>query len=213
MKKYEGANVPKCSTCRGASDKGACPYCRKRLRKILKELISFIDLLNASPSLRQQVSSQQEGRGSLSQALVINVQIVDLISKTGIPAVLEAWATYIIEERSLETTLKATKDDSKLHNVHKILNTHHDWLADSDMWSDYYNEIKEPHTTLYRIIHGERKPPKPVPCPVQDCKGILHLESNGDVHCIDDSTHKWAYEQWSRLAQLIAEPIVQITAV
>lgn len=201
--------MPKCSTCRGASDKGACPYCRKRLRKILKELISFIDLLNASPSLRQQVSSQQEGRGSLSQALVINVQIVDLISKTGIPAVLESWATYIIDERSLETVIKATKDDSKLHNVHKILNTHLDWLADSEMWPDYYNEIKEPHSTLSRIIHGERKPPKPVPCPVQDCIGKLHLEANGDVHCIDDSSHKWSYDQWSRLAQLIVEPIVQ----
>jgi len=202
--------VAKCLTCRGDSEKGACPYCRKRLRKILKELIAFIDLLNASPSLRQQVSSQQEGRGSLSHSLVINVQIVDLISKTGIPAVLEAWCLYVIEERSLDRTLlKATKEDSKLHNMYKLLNVHHDWLADSDLWSDYYNEIKEPHTTLSRIIHGERKPPNPVPCPVQDCKGILHLEPNGNVHCVVDKTHHWSYEEWSRLAQLIAEPIVQ----
>ncbi len=197
--------MPKCSTCRGNSEKGACPYCRKRLRKMLKELISFIDLLNASPSLRQQVSSQQEGRGSLSHALIINVQIVDLIGKSGIPAVLLSWAEYVITERSLDpSSVNATKEDSRLHHVHKLLSTHHDWLADTELWSDYYNEIKEPWTTLSRIIHGERKPPKPVHCPVQDCSGVLHLESNGDVHCVQDDTHKWIYEEWSRLARLIA---------
>ena len=195
----------KCLTCRGNSEKGACPYCRKRLRKMLKELISFIDLLNASPSLRQQVSSQQEGRGSLSHALIINVQIVDLISNKGIPAVLSAWAEYVISERSLDpSTINATKDDSRLHHIHRLLSTHHDFIADSELWYDYYNEIKETWTTLSRIIHGERKPPKPVHCPVQDCEGVLHLEPNGDVHCIDDDTHKWIYEEWSRLARLIA---------
>ena len=172
---------------------------------MLKDLIAFIDLLNASPSLRQQVSSQQEGRGSISHALIINVQIVDLISVRGIPAVLGSWADYIIEERSLDSSsVNATKEESKLHRVYKLLSTHHDYLADNDLWYDYYNEIKEPWTTLSRIIHGERKPPKPVHCPVQDCVGVLHLESNGDVHCIENKTHKWIYEEWSRLARLIA---------
>ncbi len=197
--------MPKCLTCRGNSEKGACPYCRKRLRKMLKELISFIDLLNASPSLRQQVSSQQEGRGSLSHALIINVQIVDLIGKRGVIATLQEWANYVIEERSLvDTFICSTKEETKLHLIYKLLNTHSDWLAETDLWCDYYLEVKEPWTTLSRIIHGERKPPKPVHCPVQDCEGVLHLEPNGDVHCIKDDSHNWIYEEWSRLARLIA---------
>lgn len=206
--------MPKCPTCRGNSEKGACPHCRKRLKKILKELIAFIDLLNASPSLRQQVSSKQEGRGSLSHTLIINVQIVDMIGKYGIPAVLNSWADYVIEERMLNrATTDPTRNEPKLHLIYHLLITHHDFLADSELWTDYYNEIKEPHTTLSRIILGERKPPKPVHCPVQDCCGVLHLESNGDVHCIEDKTHKWAYEEWSRLAKLMADPIVQITGL
>jgi hypothetical protein len=200
----------KCPTCKGTSEKGACPYCRKRLKKILNELISFIDLLNSNASLRQQVSTHQEGRGSLSSSLIINVQIVDLISKTGVQLVLDSWASMIVEERELNPKiLNATKERSKLHAIHYVLDTHNDWLADTDMWHDYYEEVREPWTTLRRIIHGERKPAKRVPCPVQDCVGVLHLEPNGDVHCMQDDTHSWIYEQWSRLAKLLVEPVVQ----
>lgn len=200
----------KCSTCKGTSEKGACPYCRKRLKKLLNEVVSFIDLLNSNPSLRQQVSTHQEGRGSLSSSLIINVQIVDLISKTGVEAVLYSWASMIVEERELSpSSTHATKDKSKLHAIRDVLLTHNDWLADTDMWQDYYNEVKEPWTTLRRIIHGERKPAKRVPCPVQDCDGTLHLQTNGDVHCIEDESHFWLYEQWSRLAKLLVEPSVQ----
>ena len=194
----------KCSTCKGVSDKGACPHCRKRLKKILNELISFINLLNANASLRQQVSSHQEGRGSLSSSLIINVQIVDLISKTGVEAILYSWASMIVEDKQLSPSmLHSTKERSRLHAVHHVLDTH------IDMWSDYYNEVKEPWTTLRRIIHGERKPAKRVPCPVQDCEGTLHLETNGDVRCVVDESHAWMYEQWSRLAKLLVEPVVQ----
>ena len=200
----------KCSTCKGTSEKGACPHCRKRLKKLLNELVSFIDLLNSNASLRQQVSTHQEGRGSLSSSLIINVQIVDLISKTGVEAVLYSWASMIVEERELSpSSTHATKDKSKLHAIRDVLLTHNDWLADTDMWQDYYNEVKEPWTTLRRIIHGERKPAKRVPCPVQDCDGTLHLQTNGDVHCIEDESHFWLYEQWSRLAKLLVEPSVQ----
>jgi hypothetical protein len=197
--------MPECTSCRGSSETGACPYCRKRLKKMLRELVAFIDLLNTSPSLRQQVSSQQEGRGSLSHSLVINVQIVDLISKTGIPAVLTAWSEYVIAERSLDpSSINATKEETRLHKMRNLLSTHNDYLAESELWHDYYYEIKEPWKVLSRIIHGERKPPKPVQCPVQDCVGYLQLESNGDVHCLKDNTHKWIYDEWSRLALLIA---------
>jgi hypothetical protein len=200
----------KCTTCKGISESGACPYCRKRLKKILTELISFIDLLNSSPSLRQQVSSQQEGRGSMSRALVINVQIVDLISKTGIQSVLQSWADMVVEARELNPkSTDATKERSKLHALHYVLDTHTDWLAESDYWSDYYQEIKEPWSTLRSIIYGERKPIKKVYCPVQDCDGALRLQSNGDVICSADDSHAWFYDQWSRLAQLVIEPVVQ----
>jgi hypothetical protein len=171
---------------------------------MLHELVAFIDLLNAHPSLRQQISSQQENRGSGSNALVINVQIVDLISKTGIQSVLQSWSDFIVEERQLtDINLKSTKDMNKLHVLYNFLIKHNDWLADEEFWSDYYQEIKEPWTTLRRIIYGERKPPSPVPCPVQDCTGNLKLESNGDVHCFNDKSHKWTYDEWSRLAKLI----------
>jgi hypothetical protein len=200
----------RCLTCKGRSEKGSCPYCRRRLKKILQELISFIDLLNSSPSLRQQVSSNQEGRGSLSSSLIINVQIVDLISKNGVQLVLESWAKMIIEERNLNiASISSTKERSKLHAIHLLLDTHNDWLADTDLWLDYYNEVKEPWTTLRRIIYGERKPPKAVLCPVAECKGSLRLEHNADVHCTTDKTHQWPYENWSRLALLLVEPNVQ----
>jgi hypothetical protein len=202
--------MDKCLSCRGVSERGACPHCRRRLKKMLKELIAFIDLLVANPSLRQQVSSQQEGRGSLSNSLVINVQIVDLISRTGVQSVLQSWAEYVVETRELDPQcLSATKEMNKLHCLHKVLDTHNDWLGDNDFWNDYYLEIKEPWTTLRRIIYGERKPPSAVKCPVQDCVGHLRLESNGDVHCIDDGSHKWVYDEWSRLAKLMVSTSVQ----
>lgn len=194
----------KCPTCKGTSEKGACSHCRKRLQKILKELISFLDFLNANPALRQQVTSKQEGRGSLSSSLIINVQIVDLISKHGVPLILESWAKMIIEDRNLSPSLlNPTKERSKLGAVHHILETHNDWLADTDLWRDYYQELREPWTTLHRIIFGERKPVKKIPCPVQDCKGSLHLETNADVLCIADQSHYWTYDSWSTLAKLI----------
>ena len=200
----------KCLTCRGTSEKGACPHCRKRLKKMLKELVAFIDLLNANPSLRQQVSSRQEGRGSLSERSVINVQIVDLISRTGVQSILQAWCEYIIDVRELDSkSIKSTKEVSKLHTLQKILDTHNDWLSENDVWPDYYREIKEPWTTLKYIILGERKPPKPVKCPVQDCNGHLILEPNGDVYCSSDKSHSWTYEQWSRLAKLMLTTSVQ----
>ena len=202
--------MDKCLSCRGVSEKGACPHCRRRLKKMLNELIAFIDLLIASPSLRQQVSSKQEGRGSLSDRSVINVQIVDLIAKTGVQSVLQAWSEYVVEVRELDPhCLAATKDTNKLHALHKVLDTHNEWLADNEFWNDYYLEIKEPWTTLRRIVYGERKPPSVVKCPVQDCVGNLQLESNGDVHCIEDGSHNWQYDQWSRLAKLMVETSVQ----
>ena len=202
--------MTKCSSCKGQSEKGACPHCRKRLKKMLNELIAFIDLLLASPSLRQQVTSKQEGRGSLSERTVINIQIVDLISRTGVQSVLQAWCECVVEIRNLNNEcLKSTKEMDKLHTLANVLNTHNDWLADSELWADYYEEIKEPWTTLKRIIYGERKPPKPVKCPVQDCKGNLRLEPNGDVHCSDDKSHEWVYDQWSRLAKLMVKTSVQ----
>lgn len=201
----------KCPSCKGHSEKGACSHCRKRLKKILNELIAFIDLLNSSPKLRQQVSSQQEGRGSMSQALIINVQIVDLISKHGVRSVLQSWAECIIEERGLDSaSINATKEKSKLHAIQHLLEIHHDWLAEKDLWPDYYNEIKEPWTTLKRIVYGERKLLRTIKCPVQDCIGTLKLQNNGDVHCLTDSTHIWLYAEWSRLAKLLIEPAVQI---
>ena len=196
----------KCLTCKSMSEKGACDYCRKRLKKMLSELISFIDLLNSNASLRQQVSTNQEGRGSMSSALIINVQIVDLIAKTGVQAVLQAWGEYVIESRNLSIKLlNATHQRSKLHSIHLLLDTHHDWLASNDMWPDFYNEVKEPWTTLRRIIYGERKPPKKIKCPVSECTGSLHLESNADVHCVKDKTHFWKYDDWSRLAKLLIQ--------
>jgi hypothetical protein len=202
--------MDRCLTCRGTSEKGACPHCRRRLKKILNELVAFIDLLLANPSLRQQVSSNQEGRGSMSNRSVINVQVVDLISKTGVQSVLLSWTTMVVDTRELDpTSMKSTKETTALHTYRNILQTHNDWLADGEWWADYYNEIKEPWTTLRRIVYGERKPPSPVHCPVQDCVGVLRLESNGDVHCLEDGTHKWVYDEWSRLAKLMVETSVQ----
>tara|TARA_R110000868_G_scaffold332670_1_gene593673 strand:+ start:1034 stop:1570 length:537 start_codon:yes stop_codon:yes gene_type:complete len=177
---------------------------------MLNELIAFIDLLLANPSLRQQVSSNQEGRGSLSNRSVINVQVVDLISRTGVQSVLLSWATMVVDTRELDPmSMKSTKETNALHTYRNILQTHNDWLADGEWWSDYYTEIKEPWTTLRRIVYGERRPPSPVYCPVQDCVGILRLEPNGDVHCLEDNTHKWVYDEWSRLAKLMLETSVQ----
>lgn len=204
----------KCTTCKGTTDKGACTHCCRRLTKMLKELIAFIDLLIASPTLRQQVSSEHEGRGSMSSALVINVQILDLISYNGVQSVLKSWAEYIVETRKLDAdALKATKTINKLHTYQNILTTHSSWIAEQDCWEYYYLEIKEPWTTLKRIIYGERKPTKAVSCPVQDCNGTLHLEANGHVHCKVDATHEWPYERWSGLANLLIEPIVQASDV
>lgn len=196
----------KCSTCKGQSNKGACPFCRRRLIKILKELISYIDLLNASPSLRQQVSTHQEIRGSLSNALIINVQIVDLIAKSGIQSVLEKWALHICSNRDIhKRILNRSLTKTKLHAIGHFLLVHNDWIADDKQWKEYYDEVMEPYLTLKKIIFGERKPLEKVPCPVQDCLGTLFLQQNGDVYCLADKTHEWKYEQWARLAKLTYE--------
>lgn len=192
-----------CLTCKGNSIKGACNHCRKRLKKILKELIALMDLLNSNASLRQQNMTKQEGRGSLTHTLVVNVQLLDLLSKTGIYSVLNSWIDLITDQRDL-APFTASNSDTRLHQMQKFLETHVDWLADQDLWPDFYNEIKEPWTQLRMIVLGERKPPKPVRCPVQDCQGILILEFNGNVHCSNDQSHSWLYEEWTRLAMLIS---------
>lgn len=196
----------KCTTCRGTSDNGACQYCRKRMTRMLRELVSYVTLLRSQPSLRQQVSSQQEGRGSGNHALVINVQIVDLINRTGVEAMLKSWATMVVDERDMHPSLlKPTQQEDVIHRCKAVLMANVDWLGEHDAWPDLYLEVKEPWSTLKRIILGERKPPAAVPCPVMECDGHLILQRNGDVHCSDDDTHTWKYEQWSRLALLIAD--------
>jgi hypothetical protein len=202
-----------CYTCKGASDKGACPHCRKRLKKMLKEVVAFIDLLIAYPSLQQQTFTNQENRGSSAAPLIINVQIVDLISKTGVQAVLESWAELVIDVRLLsKDILLSTVEHNKLHTIANVLDTNNEWIADQDVWTDYYQELKHYWSTLRRIVYGERKPPAPVPCPVQDCTGTLILRSNGDVDCNKDDGHAWQYHEWSRLAKLVMSTNVQDTA-
>lgn len=196
----------KCGTCKGISENGACSYCRRRFTKMTRELVSYVTLLRSQPALRQQVSTQQEGRGSGNHSLVINVQIVDMISRHGVEAVLKEWATMVVDERDLNHgLLKPTQQEDTIHRYKAVLMAHVDWLGDHEAWPDLYLEIKEPWSTLKRIILGERKPPAPVPCPVVECTGHLILQRNGDVHCHEDDSHAWVYEQWSRLALLIAD--------
>lgn len=198
--------MDKCVTCRGTTEVGACPHCRKRMKKIIKETVAFIDLLNAHPILQQQTFTQQENRGSGTLPAPINVQIVDLISKNGVQAILGSWAEFVVEVRKLSpSALDSTKEYNKLHTYMNVLHNNMDWLAEHRVWLDFYIEVKRYHNQLRAIVYGERKPPKPVPCPVQDCNGTLILSINGDVDCCDNKEHRWEYHEWSRLARLVVQ--------
>jgi hypothetical protein len=68
-------------------------------------------------------------------------------------------------------------------------------------------EVLDEHSKLERAAMGDRRPPKPVPCPVfvpevGQCTGRLFLHKDGTVSCAECGS-VWQYEQWTQLGRLL----------
>lgn len=202
----------RCVLCARNTERDVCCWrCLDRVKARLRELGSLVRLLRQSPTLCAQQMTAQEGRGSGSPGSVINLEIVDLISRHGIQAVVLEWCSYISETRRL-TEIKRPSNGtggarkSLWDTSMAFLETHLEWLSQQeDVWTDFVYEITTPWAKLRQIVYGERRPPSPVPCPVLDCTGTIRLHPNGDAACRHDESHYWPYENWASLALLIAE--------
>jgi hypothetical protein len=82
------------------------------------------------------------------------------------------------------------------------------WIAEHfEEAAQLKKELTAEYQKLERVVHGERKPPRPVPCPVVlpetgACTGRLFLHKDGTVSCkICGSV--WEYENWARLGRLM----------
>jgi hypothetical protein len=84
------------------------------------------------------------------------------------------------------------------------------WCAKSlPAAGDLVREVKEQHLALERVVTGERRSPRPVPCPVVlpeegDCPGTLKIEGDGSVSC-NRCGSVWPYDSWRRLGALLAQ--------
>lgn len=201
-----------CVICHRHTGRELCCWgCLDRTRHRLRELHRYVLLLRRSPSLQAQQMTAQESRGSGSPGSVLNLEITDLIGRHGVQAVMAEWCSYVSETRSVTgiASLAYGTEGQRMSlwdASMAFLDVHLEWLSQQgDIWSDFVSEVTTPWAKLRQIIHGERRPPKPVPCPVLDCDGTIRLTANGDALCRHDTTHHWPYEQWSSLALLVAK--------
>lgn len=201
-----------CVICHRRTSRAVCCYrCLDRTRARLDELHRLVQLLRLAPSLRAQQLTCQEGRGSGSPGSVLNLEIADLIGRHGVQAVMLEWCSYVSEVRRVTGITSPSTDTSEGRKTLwdtsiAFLGAHLEWLSQQeDVWPDFVTELNTPWTKLRQIVHGDRRPPKPVPCPVLDCDGTIHLHPNGDAQCRHDTSHYWPYDNWSNLALLVAQ--------
>lgn len=69
-------------------------------------------------------------------------------------------------------------------------------------------DVNRQYGKLDRAVHGGRRPPAPVGCPVfvpgaGQCSGRLYLHSDGTVTC-DQCGSVWHFDDWRRLGALLA---------
>lgn len=207
-----GQDGHECVTChRRTARPGCCWRCVDRARERLTELHRLVLLLRQAPSLRAQQLTMQESRGSGGPGSVLNLEVADLIGRHGVQAVMLEWCRYISETRSvteIQDPYKHPRGDRKCLWDASIafLDTHMEWLSQQgDIWNDFLAETTAPWVKLRQIVYGDRRPPRPVPCPVLDCTGTIHLHPNGDAQCRDHPDHHWPYDNWSQLARLVAQ--------
>lgn len=205
MTKAESATS--CSSCARQCEASRllCASCERFLTKALVAIPPLIQYLLAHPESHMRSTSHGQRRGStFGPPAPVDLDILTLLHPaSGTTAVLAKWVKAVHKEAGFGqvTTTHPTTLAARL--VHLL-----PWATQrlSDI-AQLKREVVAEHGKLERAAIGDRRPPKPVPCPVivpdtGQCSGRLFLHRDGTVSCAQCGS-VWEYEAWSQLGRLM----------
>jgi hypothetical protein len=195
-----------CSSCHKSCEPNwfLCRRCQKHLARYLDAIPNLHRFLLSHPETHVRVALTESRRGSsFGPPAPVDLDVLGLLHpKTDARAVVLRWL------RTIQSQTMTTSGNGNTQQVCLALKQQLPWLA--EFFADaalLKKEIAAEYQKLERVVHGERKPPRPVPCPVVlpetgNCTGRLYLHKDGSVSCkICGSV--WEYENWARLGRLM----------
>jgi len=152
----------------------------------------------------RSTSYDQRRGSSFGPPAPVDLDILSLLHPaSGTTAVLLKWASAIERAAGLKHRLVSQPAFLAAHLVRLL-----PWATEKfDDIAHLKQEVVAEHSKLERAAIGDRRPPKPVPCPVfvpevGQCTGRLFLHRDGTVSCAECGS-VWEYEQWTQLGRLM----------
>lgn len=202
----ETAVASSCTSCHKSCEPNwyLCRRCQKHLAKHLDAIPSLHRFLTSHPETHVRVALSESRRGSsFGPPAPVDLDVLSLLHpKTDARAVALRWLRKVQARAGLAFVSGSTEQ------VCNGLKNQLPWVAEHFSEAALLKkELTAEFQKLDRVVHGERKPPRPVTCPVVlpetgPCSGRLYLHKDGTVSCkICGSI--WEYENWARLGRLM----------
>jgi hypothetical protein len=196
-----------CTSCERSceSNRLLCARCEKYLLRALDAIPRLFKYLEAHPESHMRSTGYDQRRGSsFGPPAPVDLDVLTLLHPaSGTTAVLYKWVRAIDKQAGFKQ--KLTAHPAFLAARLALLLP---WATQRfEDIAHLKQEVVAEHSKLERATMGDRRPPKPVPCPVfvpevGQCTGRLFLHRDGTVSCAECGS-VWEYEQWSQLGRLM----------
>lgn len=195
-----------CSSCHKSCEPSwfLCRRCQKHLAKHLDAIPNLHLFLVNHPETHVRVALTESRRGSsFGPPAPVDLDVLGLLHpKTDARAVALRWLRKVQDQAGLSPA------GGSVRQVCLSLKAQLPWVAQHfEEAAQLKKDLTAEFQKLERVVHGERKPPRPVACPVVlpetgPCTGRLYLHRDGTVSCkVCGSV--WEYENWARLGRLM----------
>lgn len=212
MTEAPNAFCPSCQRARQAA--GLCLNCEKRIRTMLDDLYDFWDAAH-----NQLQPSRGSGGRSSELSIGINVAALSFIGGQDILGFLHQWEAWIRQDRKLMPPALIPKPNSltkEIEDAIKFAQTHLEWSALQDWFSDFQSELKQLHGQgrAAAKIYVEKK--KRIPCPGDTNDGLpcgFMLTIRQDQEMLDLFTCRKCKTEWTSLrlvAVALSNPMQEV---
>jgi hypothetical protein len=179
--------------------------CERYLVKALDAIPRLHEYLSAHPESHMRSTSYDQRRGSsFGPPAPVDLDILTLLHPaSGTTAVLLKWTRAV--DFAAGFAQKLVAHPAQLATRLRALLP---WATANFIdIAQLKQEVIAEQSKLERATLGDRRPPKPVPCPVfvpdeGQCTGRLFLHRDGTVSCAECGS-VWEYEQWTQLGRLM----------
>jgi len=196
-----------CTSCKRACEASVllCASCERYLVRALGAIPRLFKYLSAHPESHMRSSSRNPRRSSsFGPPAPVDLDLLTLLHPaSGTTAVLLKWVRLIDGASALNQKLVIHPTPLAA----RLLNALPWAVRQFAEIGRLKQEVLDEHSKLERAAMGDRRPPKPVPCPVfvpevGQCTGRLFLHKDGTVSCAECGS-VWQYEQWTQLGRLL----------